>query len=1079
MVTDPAADFCMVDGTSKRKRPVEADPLTEDDGNYLSAVSKKPRQGVKTKSRAVQRLQWLTSHRDLFIPVLPEQNFFTRIAEGKRPTGTPVPYRLLPTPAGVTATLKPYQQHGISFLVNMYENGVNAILGDEMGLGKTLQTLTLFMHVKEQGEDGPFLVVCPLSVLSSWMNEMARWVPSFSALCFHGALAERKRLKHTSLSKKYDVYLTTYEQYVAEESWFKSKKWRIAVLDEGHKVKNYNTHITKSVQGLNAQMRLILTGTPLQNNLVELWTLFHWLFPEVFTETTVKKFHDSFDLTRGMYDLEMIDNCRKLLERVMLRRMKSDVELSIPPKEEMTIYVPLSPMQKFWYKRLLTRLDRVTLEEVFGGQPVSNKTEDGTGSGKEGTNTPTSDVDLGAFNETKDVMERSLNSSSNEWKKLMNILMQLRKVCNHPYMLPNAEPDPFIPGEHLILASSKLICLDKLLKHRKGHKTLIFSGFTRALDIIEDFLAYRGIRYGRLDGGTSRVRRNLDIRLFNHPDSPYEVFLISTRAGGLGINLATADTVIFFDNDWNPQQDLQALARAHRIGQQNTVKVFRIVCQDTVEEQMQGRLQKKLYLSAKVTEDMRDVHGSGEGHNEEAPKMTKGELMSMLRRGARAVTRIFESAEEFLKEDMESIIKRSIEYQKRVDDELDVDIDDDFQLEGMEMIRSRLFEGKTIKRSGTALGEITREWQELTKRTRTERVVMIDGHSVLAETVGCDMWEARKTISGSGGNADRLKDQKRARKKFGRETGCFRCHDDTKRSAIVPCSRCPRAYHKACMRGGTRALSGYICCQHECTQCKRSTVDAGGMLFRCQTCPRSYCEDHLVWDDITPVGDVLPELYKLGYGQVNQAYWIRCQECTTFFKENPEEAKNFQTSQDKLWKLIEEEETNVERMKKEAEIKKSEVVMVDDAPKAKDPPPRNGTTTTTRLSTSGQNGTSNEWSEKLRKSVIRVKEERDIPWATVAAEIQQLSSQPSQKYNGVGVEKAALGISTALYLTRKAAIQAVETWVVKHDVENGNGISHGDDDSVVVVDENESHDRPAGFTGSLMDALVIVQSSEE
>jgi SWI/SNF-related matrix-associated actin-dependent regulator of chromatin subfamily A member 5 len=173
--------------------------------------------------------------------------------------------------------------------------------------------------------------------------------------------------------------------------------------------------------------------------------------------------------------------------------------------------------------------------------------------------------------------------------------IQLRKLVNHPYSIEDAAPDPYYLGEHLVLASSKFQLLDKLLKKilDDGEKVLIFSGFTGTLDLIEDLLRLREIKYGRLDGQTGRARRSLDIKLFNRDPSPFKVFLISTRAGGLGLNLATASNVVMFDCDWNPQATKQAIARAHRIGQAKTVKVYTLVAEESVESQMLSRIQKK------------------------------------------------------------------------------------------------------------------------------------------------------------------------------------------------------------------------------------------------------------------------------------------------------------------------------------------------------------------------------------------------------------------------------------------------------------------------------------------------------
>ena len=524
--------------------------------------------------------------------------------------------------------MKPYQLLGLSFLVYLHTNGLSGILGDEMGLGKTLQTLSLFQYLKEDRkqsssnlENRPCLVVCPLSVLSSWMAESRKWTPELKVLRFHGSTQERDRLKkvatgeidqygnETVSSRKrknsrrtatgkpiidldsdlenapeercVDLVVTTYEGFLAEQGWFKKAfVWKYVVLDEGHKIKNDLSLISKALQGLGAEYRLILTGTPLQNNLQELWALLHWLYPEVFTDKTADLFKESFNLTKGQVSTKVMEDARRLLEVIMLRRMKQSpgVDLNLPPKTEVLLYVPLTPMQRFWYMRLLTRADRGLLEELFQGaerKELAALEQEAKDEGNEPSilkNKSIEDLEaldttvLGAedaadWEESKEIMRQALqqeqeNDKKNPaWKKLMNLLMQLRKCCNHPYILPHAAPDPYYIGEHVIHASAKFIALDKIIgelvvKQRK--KVLIFSGFTRMLDCCEDFLALRGgigehFRYLRLDGGTSRARRNLGIRMFNKEESDYRIMLISTRAGGLGINLATASDVIMLD----------------------------------------------------------------------------------------------------------------------------------------------------------------------------------------------------------------------------------------------------------------------------------------------------------------------------------------------------------------------------------------------------------------------------------------------------------------------------------------------------------------------------------------------------
>lgn len=394
--------------------------------------------------------------------------------------------------------MKPYQLLGLSFLVYLHKNGLSGILGDEMGLGKTLQTLSLFQYLKEQrrstlgDELRPCLVVCPLSVLSSWMAESRRWTPDLKVLRFHGSVHERDRLKRIALGdidyfgnetrgarkkkidrrtaagkpiidlesdvddfqdeRGVDLIVTTYEGFLAEQGWFKKAfLWSYVVLDEGHKIKNDLSLVSKALQGLGAEYRLILTGTPLQNNLVELWALLHWLYPEVFTEKTAELFRSSFNLTKGQVSTKVMDDARRLLEIIMLRRMKNSpgVDLNLPPKTEVLLYVPLTPMQRFWYMRLLTRADKGLLEDLFHGAQQKEAValrqesqEDGILQGKgieelEALENKAYGGEAAAeWAESKEIMRQALEherqdeNKSTAWKKLMNLLMQLRKVSH-------------------------------------------------------------------------------------------------------------------------------------------------------------------------------------------------------------------------------------------------------------------------------------------------------------------------------------------------------------------------------------------------------------------------------------------------------------------------------------------------------------------------------------------------------------------------------------------------------------------------------------------------------------------------
>ncbi|KAF7979908.1 hypothetical protein HWV62_40304 [Athelia sp. TMB] len=629
------------------------------------------------------RRRWLHKHRELFLPMLPSATFFEHVEKGLKTSNDDTPYiplhELDEQPKLIkNGTMKDYQLHGLSYLVWMYNNGMGCILGDEMGLGT----------------QDPHLIICPLSVLSSWLGESARWVPSLKTLRFHGEASERARIKDKirAGNESFDLCITTYE---------------------------------------------VLTGTPVQNNLVELWGLLHWLYPTVFTLASERLFKESFDLSRGSYSLPFLKAAQNLLATIMLRRTKANVEFSVPTREELTVFIPMTEAQRFWTYRLLTRMDTMDLKEIFTTKLEDNPMDQGR---KE------------VMSHLATQMKRSNSGEANQYKKLMNLLMQLRKVCDHPYLLKDSMPEPYNLGEHIIASSSKMIAIDKLLADilPTGDRVLIFSQWTSMLDMLEDFLAYRNIPYARLDGGTTRPRRTLDIKLFQQEQSPYKVFLISTKAGGLGINLTKANHVIMCDSDWNPQNDLQAIARAHRIGQTKTVKVYRLICRGSVEDQMLSRIYKKMFLSFKV------MGGSDNPTNSDNSQLGRSEVMDILRKGTSALSRADDGMElsAFLNAPIAKVLDHSrsldnirdakmknelsaqgLDVKVEIDEKLllDADAEERKLLSGVEQVQSRLFEGKVISRQNNK--EIADEWKDLQKRARTDRLVIIDGIAVIADHV--------------------------------------------------------------------------------------------------------------------------------------------------------------------------------------------------------------------------------------------------------------------------------------------------------------------------------------------------------
>ncbi|EGC28868.1 hypothetical protein DICPUDRAFT_4822, partial [Dictyostelium purpureum] len=508
-----------------------------------------------------------------------------------------------------SGTMRDYQVNGLNWLIQLYERGINGILADEMGLGKTLQTISLLGYLSEyKGIRGPHLIIAPKSTLSGWTKEFAKWCPFLRVVKFHGSKEEREEIKRNSLIfKKFDVCITTYEVAIREKAAFKKFSWRYIIIDEAHRIKNENSVLSKGVRLFNSQFRLLITGTPLQNNLHELWSLLNFLLPDVFSSS--EDFDKWFDLANTENQQEVIDKLHKVLRPFLLRRLKSEVEKSLPPKKEIKLFVGLSSMQKDWYKRLLTKDIEAVMNPGSKGQAAR--------------------------------------------VRLLNICMQLRKACNHPYLFDGAEEEPYTTGEHLITNSGKMVLLDKLLKklQERGSRVLIFSQMARMLDILEDYMLYRNYRYARIDGSTDSVSRENSIDNFNKPGSELFAFLLTTRAGGLGITLNTADVVILFDSDWNPQMDLQAQDRAHRIGQTKPVTVYRFVTEASMEEKMVEKAEMKLQLDALVIQQGRLVEANKNAKPEE--------LLAMLRFGADDMFKSKSST--ITDEDIDSILKKGEE----------------------------------------------------------------------------------------------------------------------------------------------------------------------------------------------------------------------------------------------------------------------------------------------------------------------------------------------------------------------------------------------------------------------------------
>ena len=517
-----------------------------------------------------------------------------------------------------------------------------------ISLGKTLQSISVLVYMHEfQNDTGPHLIVVPKSTLSNWMAELKRWTPELSAVRFHGTKDEREAMARDVLcpgqrdeDRTWNVIVTTYEVCNMDRNVLNKFAWSYLIIDEAHRLKNEASTFSRTIRTFETRYRLLLTGTPLQNNLHELWALLNFLVPDVFA--SAEQFDDWFNLDIDDADEKnkLISQLHKILRPFMLRRLKVDVEKSLPPKHETILFTGMSKMQKKLYKDILMR----DLDVIQGKAGASGRTA------------------------------------------VLNIVMQLRKCAGHPYLFPGVEDRTLPPlGEHLVENCGKLVLLDKLLLRLKelGHRVLLFTQMTRILDILEDYLVMRGFKYCRIDGNTSYEDREERINSYNAPESEKFLFLLSTRAGGLGINLQTADTVVLYDSDWNPQADLQAQDRAHRIGQKREVQVFRLVTEHTIEEKIVERAQQKLKLDAMVVQS---------GRLKEKDKLSSAELIEAVRFGA---DKVFKSKDsEITNDDIDMILAVGKQKTQELNDKLqNAEKGDmlDFKLDGS--MKTQTFEG--------------------------------------------------------------------------------------------------------------------------------------------------------------------------------------------------------------------------------------------------------------------------------------------------------------------------------------------------------------------------------------------------
>lgn len=557
--------------------------------------------------------------------------------------------------------LKDYQKRGLEWLVSLYDQGINGMLADEMGLGKTVQAISFLAHLAENENIwGPFLIITPASTLHNWDQEFTKFVPSLKVISYWGTVIERKLYRKMWQQRKlqredspFHVVITSYQLAVTDEKYFNKIKWQYMVLDEAQAIKSSNSARWKTLLSFKARSRLLLTGTPIQNTLQELWALLHFIMPTLFDSHG--EFSEWFKIEDGDSITEAA-RLRMVLQPFMLRREKKDVADELGQKIEKTIICELSPKQKRLYEGISARapmasfLDNALPEEIEGVEGLMNlvmqfrkvcnhpdlfeKREISSGWSQPYSEVYVPEILSDVVQRRKRKIPESLEIKEFSKDRFMIKISPEKRLklnemsCNVkgrseslfreviiPKCLPPKkrvsspsiivkekdaltdltdlirQPAVYVPSmERFVSDSGKLVILDILLSKLKedGHRVLMYFQMTKMIDLFEEYLTVRNYSYLRLDG-SSRISNRKELVKDWQSSSDKFIFLLSTRAGGLGINLTAADTVIFYDSDWNPTADQQAMDRAHRLGQTKQVTVYRLITAGTIEERIMKR----------------------------------------------------------------------------------------------------------------------------------------------------------------------------------------------------------------------------------------------------------------------------------------------------------------------------------------------------------------------------------------------------------------------------------------------------------------------------------------------------------
>ena len=837
-------------GTATQKKQAQRE--------YAAHVEAQMREEVA--ATAGPRSRWLLQNWSTFQPLqrdprapppsaLLEAAGAERAVNGGRGAETEASPSLVTQPKTVLGKLRGYQLEGLRWLVGQGEKGIGGILGDEMGLGKTLQVIAFLAYRKVHKNDtGPHLIVAPLSVLNSWMSEFRRWCPSMKVVSFQGTQNERGRIRDEHLrAKDFEVLITTYETLVAEKVWlWRSFYYSHIVLDEAHRVKNMESQLAGTIFHIRSLQRILLTGTPLQNNLSELWTLLRFLLPDAVHPDSQKTFAKGFVQGGGAMQVEQscVQAARDLLGMLMLRRTKAEVlAKELPPKREEVVTIEMAPVQKDIYRKLL----------------------EGEGS-------------IGRLAELNGVLpegEQEPGKYSNRFRSLSNLLLQLRKCSLHPALFEGEhQAEAQLSMDEMVQQSGKLTYLDKLLPklRKEGHKVLFFSGFTSFLDILQAYLADRNHPALRLDGSTSVARRRYETATFNQEGSEYFAYLISLKAGGVGLNLQGADTVIIMEPQWNPTFEAQAQDRCHRIGQTRPVTVYRLCSRGSCEESILEVAAQKVQMSKAVME-------TEEVAFEPQAKLSFREIVEVISRGAGKL--------------LEEGPRKSDRTTRRSSAASHGAASEPGGAGHWKSFQGVNYEGASGPR------DIAEHWvagmKKGGKRTRRSVNVDVDTRVFGLGKMSVSKWsidrEAREArMEEKRRSKRRAAEEERALRVEKHEALCAHCHevnvpglkvspwrpDNLQYNERYLCRLCPRIIHAGCLVG-TVGKSGYICPQHKCQTCSRSSSDAGGLIFRCVSCLAAFC-DECMRDGFEPLPSH-PEWEALGFTPSQNYEYIRCSDC--------------------------------------------------------------------------------------------------------------------------------------------------------------------------------------------------------